>query len=108
MFQLFGGRKHREFVQELVRQLVLDLPPDRVLSDRRSMTVNRITRMLEKTYARAAGYERQHRLGMIRRAVFANDFKWELASAGYPGEFIDMVTEGLVVELTRARRAAAK
>lgn len=105
MFKLFGGAQHKAFAAELVARLVKDLPPKLVLADRKALTANRITRMLERTYASVVAYQKQHRLGMFRRAAFANDFKWEMTSAGYPAAFVDMATECLVIELARANQA---
>ena len=39
--------------------------------------------------------------------MLANAFKWELIDKGYSKEFVDMATEGLVMELSRPVRAGS-
>jgi hypothetical protein len=68
------------------------------------LSVNKITRLLERTYALAADHRRKNRIGLLGQAVLANNFKWELKNAGYTEEFIDVATEGLVIELSKARK----
>jgi len=103
----FGPSRDSAFAKELVAALVKDLPPRLMDAHRGSVSVNKITRQLEKTYRAAADYQREQRIGFIRRAFLANGFRWELKNSGYPDDFVDVATEGLVVELSRARRTAA-
>jgi hypothetical protein len=103
-----GFSRENAFARELTATLAKELPP-RVLEERRKvLSVNKITRQLERTFQRAADYQQQHRIGFIRRAMLANAFRWELREAGFPSDFVDMATEGLVVELSKARRPAGK
>lgn len=99
-----GISRDSDFAKELVARLTVDLPP-RLMGDRRKvLSVNKITRQLEKTFEAAAEYQREHRIGFIRRAFLANGFRWGLKNSGYPDDFIDVATEGLVVELSKTNR----
>lgn len=102
----FGTAQEKAFARTLVERLVVDLPPALMASRRQVLSVNKITKLLEKTYQGASAYQREHRVGFIKRAVLANSFKWELKNAGYPDDFIDMATEGLIVEISRATSAS--
>jgi len=103
----FGFARESAFAKELVAALVKHLPPKLMEAHRGTISVNKVTRQLEKTYKDAADYQREHRIGFIRRAVLANGFRWELKNNGYPDDFVNVATEGLVVELSRARRLGA-
>jgi hypothetical protein len=43
-------------------------------------------------------------LGVVGKARLSNNFKWALKEQGYPEAFIDLVTEALVVYMTRAAK----
>ena len=99
---MFGFAREKEFARNLVDRLTQDLPHELMESRRKVLSVNKITRLLEKTYGAAAAFQRERRSGFIRRAVLANAMRWELRERGYPQDFVDLAVEGLVVELTRA------
>jgi hypothetical protein len=103
----FGTAEEKAFARDLVQRLVKELPPNDITTRRQVLSVNKITRELEKAYQNAAAYQRENRIGFIRRAVLANTFKWELKASGYPDEFIDVATEGLVFEISKVSRAPA-
>lgn len=102
----FGPSRDSAFAKQIVSTLVKELPPKLMQEHRGTMSVNKVTRQLEKTYKAAVDYQREQRLGFIRRAFLANGFRWELKECGYPDDFVSVATEGLVVELSRARKAA--
>lgn len=91
----------RSFVQDLVAQLVRNLPPEVIAAGRSKVSVNKITRHLEKVYLDAASFQSAHKIGFLGRAVMANAFKWGLKEASYPDEFVDMATEGFIVALSK-------
>lgn len=66
---------------------------------RQVLSANKISRLLEQSFEIAKAYQSEHKLGVLKRAVLANSFRWELKSCGYPEDFINVATEGLVVEL---------
>lgn len=102
MFGLFSFVQEKEFARQLAQQLGKDIPARLMQDRRRVLSVNKITRLLERTYHAATEYQVLHGMGFVKRAVFANSFKWELKNAGYPEDFVDMATEGLVVQLTKS------
>jgi hypothetical protein len=61
----------------------------------------RLATILEEAFNRAHQFNKEHRLGMFRKAKLGNTFKWELKELGYDEKFVDMATEGLIVYLTR-------
>lgn len=101
IFRLFSHVAEKAYAQELARRLAAEIPPKMVDQHRKLLSVNKLTRILERTYQEAAGYQNEHGLGFIKRAIFANAFRWELKSCAYSDEFITMATEGLVVKLSK-------
>ena len=91
----------KALASKLAEQLAKDLPSTQVEKGRKLLSVNKVTRLLERTYQLASDYQREHRIGFIKRALLANSFKWELKTKGYPEDFVDMATEGLIVALSK-------
>lgn len=103
LLNIFTRSEEKTFVARQVEQLRKDLPPTLIAEARGKVTVNKITRCLERVYASATTFRDERRLGFMGRAVVANAFKWELKEASYPDEFVDMATEGLIVALSKAK-----
>ena len=99
----FGPSRDSAFAKELAAKLTKELPPALMDERRKVLSVNKVTRQLEKTFEAAAAYQRENRIGFIRRAFLANGFRWELKNLGYPDDFVDVAVEGLVVELSRGK-----
>jgi hypothetical protein len=68
--------------------------------NRQALSVNKITRVLEKAFLQASAYQAAQRMGFVRRSLFANAFQWALKEQGYPQDFVVMATEGLVVSIS--------
>jgi len=101
LFSGFSNKKVTEFAEELAQHITRDLPPNLLLKSRSPISANRITTILERSYAKAAQFQTEHNVGSIRRAVMANAFRWKLTELGYPEEFVGVATEGLLVSLSK-------
>lgn len=97
----FSHAAEKIFARELAHNLSKEIPPVLMENRRKVLSVNKITKLLERTYLSAAEYQHKNKMGFIKRAVFANTFKWELKLAKYPEDFIDVATEGLIVNLSK-------
>jgi len=102
---MFKFGEDKLFAVGLASKLMLDIPPDFTAGQGRSLTVNRVTRILERAFQNAEAYRSERRLGFFRRVMLINNFKWELKSKGYPDEFISIATEGLIISLVRKSKA---
>jgi len=91
----------KNFAVDLVEQLSKDIPSNLMAGQGKPLTVNRITRLLERTCAKACEYRDQNGLGMFARAVFANKFKWALRDRGYSEEFVATAVEAVLVSLSK-------
>lgn len=107
-FKIFNFSAEKTLAHDLVVDLKKDLPPTLMEKQRKVLSVNKITRLLEKTYQVAREHQNSQGMGFIKRSILANSFKWELKNLGYPEDFIDMATEGLVMELMRKDSISGK
>ena len=107
IFNIFSHAAEKKFAMSLVQQLSKEIPPALMQDRRKVLSVNKITRLLERTYQVAADYQKDHSMGLIKRSILANAFKWELKNSGYPDDFVNMATEGLVVQLTQSKNKTA-
>jgi hypothetical protein len=103
----FSFAAEKALARELTQRLVKEVPPSLVENKRKLLSVNKVTRLLETSFQVATDFQVEHKIGFIRRAALANAFKWELKEGGYPEDFVEMATEGLVVALAKANRPAA-
>jgi hypothetical protein len=99
--------EEKVFAEQLAAQLAKELPPSLMEKSRKALSVNKVTRLLERTYQAAVAHQAQAGMGFIRRAVLANSFKWNLRNKGYTDDFVDMATEGLIVEMSRKFRKSS-
>ena len=102
LLDLFRTSAEKELAHSLAEHIAKNIPPKLLDQKRQLLSANKISRTLEQAYARAKDHQKQVQMGFARRAIFANSFKWELQSRGYPKDFVNLATEGLVVELSRA------
>ena len=67
--------------------------------NRKGLSANKITRVLEKAFLQATAYQAEQRMGFMRRSLFANAFQWALKEHEYPKDFVVLATEGVVVAI---------
>lgn len=102
--RLFNHRSEKALARDLAANIIKNLSPKLMAERRQVLSANKVSRLLEQSYEIAKAYQTEHKLGVIKRAVLANSFKWELKTIGYPDDFIDVATEGLVVALSRKQQ----
>lgn len=107
MIDLLGWFRHegeKLLAKRMVEQLIKNLPAKHFTERLDVLSAKKVSRHLEEIYGVAREYQAEQHMGMFRRAVLANTFRWELKTAGYPEDFIGVATEGLIVELTPAKK----
>ncbi len=107
MFSFSRGPRVSAFAAGLALSLSKRYPPSIDTQSDKRPSVNRLTRIMEETCARAVEYQREHKLGWFSKARLVNAFRWELAERGYTKEFVDLATEALVVSLTKSKEDKA-
>lgn len=97
------GTRVQGFAGELAASIAKRYPPTLDLNIEKRPSVNRLTRIMEETCAKAVEYQIQHRLSWFAKARLGNAFRWELAERGYSKDFVELATEALVVSLAKSR-----
>ena len=105
LFSVFSNKEAKSFAEDLAQSLTKDLPPKLMLNSANIVSANRVTTILERSYAKAATYQSEHNIGPVKRAAFANAFRWKLVEIGYPDEFVGVATEGLLVHLSKSKKS---
>jgi len=105
---LFGSASSKqvdEFAKSLARELAQQCPPDPAAEGKRpNVTPKKLVAVLEQICGKALGFREQHDLGLYKKARLGNAFRWELNDLGYGKEFVDDVTQRLVVYISRKRK----
>lgn len=104
---IFGSASSKqvdEFAKSLARELAAQCPPDPSSEGARpNVTPKKLLSTLEQVCGKALGFREQHALGIYKKARLGNSFRWELANLGYGKQFVDDVTQRLVVHISRRR-----
>ncbi len=105
LLSIFARTDVKAFAAELAQTVVKRYPPALDKDPAKRPSVNRLTRIMEDTCARAVEFRQTHRLGWLGKARLGNAFRWELAEMGYRKDFVDFATEAVIVHLSRAPSA---
>lgn len=100
-FSLFSAADVDEFAKSLAEDIAKRFPPGMDQAKETKISVDRLTRILEGTYTKAIDFQKNHKLGLYRKARLLNTFKWTLKELGYSEPFVEVATEGLVVYVSR-------
>src|SRR6266576_5572954 len=102
IMQFFNTKEIEEFATVLASDLHRRFPP---ASEARTDpgAKHQIKVILEGLAARAVRYQKQHKLGIYKKAKLANVFKWKLAELGYSADFVDRATKELATRLASSR-----
>ena len=102
MLGLFQKSKEiQTFAASLADKLGKRYPASIDNNPAKRVSENRLTRVLEETIAEAVAFQRDQRLGFIRKAKLGNEFRWKLKEMGYSPAFVDMATEALAISVAR-------
>lgn len=108
LFRLFNHDAEKALAVKLAAHFAKNIPPKLMLQGRQVLSANRISRLLEQAFDTAKEHQTRVGMGFVKRAVLANGFKWELKRIGYPKDFIQVATEGLIVELSKEKLEKSK
>ncbi len=105
IFGSVSAKQVDEFAKTLAQELAKQCPPDPERgAGRPNVTPRRLVSMLEQICGKALSFREQHNLGVYKKARLGNTFRWELIELGYARDFIDDVTQRLVVHISRRQK----
>ena len=105
ILEFFSTRKVAELAQILAQDLAKRCPPAIANNPVRMVPQQRLSDILEDTFAPAAQFSRENKLGWYKRAKLGQHFRWELIELGYDKRFVDTAAAGLIVCVTRNLRS---
>lgn len=97
---MFSFRHDKAQASEIAGAIAAQISVKLLRENRQALSVNKITRVLEKAFMQASAYQAAQRMGFVRRSLFANAFQWALKEQAYPQDFVVMATEGLLVAIS--------
>ena len=93
-------KQDKALAGHLAAAIAAQLSAAMLRDNRKALSVNKMTRILDKTFIQATTYQTEQHMGLLRRSLFANAFQWALKEHGFPKDFVVMATEGLVVAIS--------
>lgn len=107
LFSKASSKEVNAFAEGLADAIAKRYPPAMDAAETRKVSVNRLTKILEDAFDKAAVFQDEKKLGWIGKASLGNAFRWKLKELGYSERFIEVATEGLVVRISRKPPKAA-
>ena len=101
IFKFFKKSNVGEFASYLVKKVEKKYPVSLDTGKQRKISERKLTKILESVYSEAQKYKEEHNLKVYGKAKLVNEFKWGLKDLGYSEKFIDVVSEGLTVYLSK-------
>jgi hypothetical protein len=102
---LFGsasGKQVDEFARMLVDEVYrLRAPEGKAGPGNPGLSLRNLEQKVDALFEKAADFRIQHKLGIYKKARLANTFRWEMKDRGYDSNFIEMITEKLVVAVSK-------
>lgn len=102
---LFGsasGKDVDEFANRLVDEVFRLRPPEGKAGPfNPGVSLKYLEQRVDALFATATAFRKQHKLGLYKKARLANSFRWAMKERGYEDSFIEMITEKLVVAVSR-------
>jgi hypothetical protein len=102
---LFGsasGKQVDEFARTLVEEVYrLRAPEGKAGPGNPGVSLRNLEQKVDALFEKATAFRKEHKLGIYKKARLANTFRWELKARGYDDGFIEMITEKLVVAVSR-------
>jgi hypothetical protein len=97
---MFNLQHDKALASEIALTIAAQVSVKTLCENRKALSVNKVTRVLEKAFLQASAYQAAQRMGFVRRSLFANAFQWTLKEQAYPQDFVVMATEGLLVAIS--------
>jgi hypothetical protein len=98
LLQFFNTREIEDFATTLATDLGRRFPP---ASETRTDpgAQHQIKVILEGLGARAVRFNKEHKLGIYKKAKLGNVFKWKLKDLGYSENFAERATKEIITRL---------
>ena len=97
MFGWFDAREAKAFGATLANDFVRQVAPARNLPQKKF--AQKADAALAKIGRDVAEFRKSHPLNVYTRAQLTNQFKWVMKDAGYDADYVDKLTDWLILKL---------
>lgn len=97
----FKNEADDQFIRSLTEKIERRFPSSVAKKRAKTLNTERIGDIFEQILTEALIYKRNVKPNFFRKARMANLFKWGLLEAGYPPEFADSLTKGMVIYMAK-------
>ena len=87
-----------EEIAEIRKVLIKEIPPERTKEKANLLSVNKVTRIVERATKKFLEYKNEQKIGRIRWLRLINELRWSLHNAGYSKEFVSLVAEAVIAK----------
>jgi hypothetical protein len=102
LFGSVSGKQVDDFARKLVEEVYrLRAPEGKSGPGNPGVSLRNLEQKVDALFATATSFRAEHKLGIYKKARLANTFRWEMKERGYDEGFIEMITEKLVVAVSR-------
>lgn len=102
LFGSVSGKQVDEFARGLVDKVVALRPPKgKATAGNPGVSLKTLEPRVDALFETATAFRKEHKLGLYKKARLANTFRWEMKEQGYDDAFVEMVTEKLVVAVSK-------
>ncbi|MGZ5156914.1 MAG: hypothetical protein ACXWCU_08385 [Caldimonas sp.] len=95
----FDAREATQFGASLAEMLIERTPAEGAVMGKRMLT-KKHEAMMHQLEQQVSRFKTQHKLNAYKKAQLGNKFKWTLKDKGYDGEYVDQMTNWLMVKLS--------
>lgn len=99
--KLFLFSEEKKIAKEIAERIENKISAKIMTEKRNILSANKISQHLEFALQIASEFKKEKKPGIFRRAVIANTLKWELINKKFPDDFIEVVVESCIFELTK-------
>ena len=96
MFSWFDAKDSKKFANSLADFIIEKMP--REAGDRNKILWKK-KRVLDRALMQVIAFKKEHKLNIYKKAQIGNTFKWRLRTANYDDEFIDELTNMIMIQL---------
>lgn len=101
-FGSVSGKQIDEFARSLADEIFRLRPPgNKSTPDNPGISLKNLERRVDALFEKATAFRKEHNLGIYKKARLANTFRWEMKERGYEEVFVEMVTEKLVIAVSK-------
>lgn len=93
----FDASGAEKFGQSLAQFFIQRIPVS--AEEKKNKTMAKQLEVVDKMYLQIEQFKFNNKLNVYKKAKLGSAFKFELINAGYPSEFVDQLTKGLMQKL---------